>query len=139
MSLSVFGQKLTGMEHIVTYVERRLVKFIQETFTKQDNSGVDKDCRDCRTQQQTCRQQSRAPSYMDYDFQSRPIEMSGCRAGHKTKIFLNSREEAESSSGADLSSTEDLESGEHRTTRRKRTFYRRNKVSGDELLFGIEM
>ena len=57
MSLSVFGQKLTGMEHIVTYVERRLVKFIQETFTKQDNSGVDKDCRDCRTQQQTCRQQ----------------------------------------------------------------------------------
>lgn len=129
---SVLRNILTVMEHIVTYVETCLVRFIQDTF----HSGRN-------TVEGEIKVVSRhTSSRLEYDFQSRPIEML---SGYSRQAQSDSSNQQVTSYQADTSSDEELSSTEHLPTvtptftKRKRKILRRKSEFKDQLIFGIEI
>ena len=121
---------LEEMEHLVTYVERCVVRFIQDTFIRNtEKAGMVRISR-----------QGQASSFLEYDLESRPIEMTASHKRERRNILYNSNAGPESSSDGDFSSTEEFHSVGPRTRRRRRrTFQKRQNIPRDELLFGIDI
>ena len=116
------------MEHLVTYMERCVVRFIQDTFIRNtETPGL-----------VTTSRQGRTSSFLEYDLESRPIQMETSHKREKRNIFYTYQAGTESSD-EEFSSTEELDSGGPKVRRRKRTFPRRQSIHPDELLFGIEI
>ena len=90
------------MEHIFTYVETCLVRFIQDTFHSGRNTVEGEIKRVSR---------NTISSRLEYDFQSRPIEMLSSYS-RQAQLDNSNRQvpryQADPSSDEELSSTEDL-------------------------------
>ena len=123
---------LTVMEHIVTYVETCLVRFIQDTF----HSGR-------HTVEGEIKRVSRDTSTrLEYDFQSRPIQMLSSHSRQSQSNHSNQEVtsyQADPSSDEELSSTEHLPTDTPTSTKRKRKTLKRKSEFKDQLIFGIEI
>ena len=130
---SVLRQILTVMEHIVSYVETCWVRwFLQDTFPSRG-----------KTEEEEIKRVWRDPSSrLEYDVQSRPIEMlsshsrksQGDNINHQVTNF-----HADTSSDEEFSSTEHLPTDKPTFIKRKRKSFKRKGEFKDQLIFGIEI
>ena len=90
----------------------------------------------------------RDTSRLEYDFQSRPIEMSSRHSGqsqsdniikHLQVTRHRQADIAGTSSDEEFSSTEHLHTDAPTISRRKRKILKRKRESKDQLIFGIEI
>ena len=121
------------MEHVVTYVETYLVRFLKDTFhTKRDRLEVE-------SVKTTSVQ--RDFSRLEYDFQSRPI---GILSRHSRQSLTDNikqqvTHQADTSSDEEFSSTEHLHTDLPTITKRKKKRLKRKREFKEQLMFGIEI
>ena len=136
LNCSVLRKILTVMEHIVTYVETCLVRFMQDTFHSRSNT-VEAETK--RVSRHNC------SSSLEYDFQSRPIEMLSRHSRQSQPDKIINQKVTSSSYQADTSSDDEFSSTEHSPrdkptfTKRKRRSSKRKGEFNDQLIFGIEI
>ena len=110
-----------------------MVRFIQETFhNRRDTAEVE------------IERVPRDRSRLEYDFQSRPIEMLNSHSRPRKSQSDNKKQlqytyQADTSSDEELSSTEHLHTDQPKFTKRKRKSSKRKGELKDQLIFGIEI
>ena len=118
---------------MVNYVAKCLVRFLQENF----NSGREK------VREESSLRQISETNYLEYDFQSRPMEMKNSQGrrplGHTRHLLPSINHDTVASSDSEASSTEDIQTYRINKTKRRKKFSKRKKISQDELVFGLDI
>merc|ERR1711988_1075761 len=128
--MGVLQKEASTMDHLVTYVENYFTTFFQNSFGNRQEAS--------RDFVKTPRHPQHHQQETDFDWESRPINVTGSVLGKQRKGFLKSGFFDDTATDSEYSSTEDnASSNKSRTSRKRRKSIK--KKQEDVLIFKMEM